>query len=98
MVRSGGERKGAAVPQHWIPEGATLTRVTMIIFVALLLIMPAQAQPLPYPKGSGQCASDYVQSGSYCTPKNDRASAAIPKVGACPSGWAQSGSACQRMR
>jgi hypothetical protein len=73
-----------------------MTRVTMIIFVALLLIMPAQAQPLPYP--SGQCASDYVQSGSDCTPKNDRASAAIPKVGACPSGWAQSGSACQRMR
>jgi hypothetical protein len=98
MVQSGGEREGAAVPQRWITEGATLTRVTMIIFVALLLIMPAQAQPLPYPKGSGQCASDYVQSGSYCTPKNDRASAAIPKVGACPSGWAQSGSACQRMR
>ena len=41
-----------------------MTLVTMIIFVALLLIMPAQAQPLPYPKGSGQCASDYVQSGS----------------------------------
>jgi hypothetical protein len=58
----------------------------------LLLITPAQAQPLPYPKGSGQCASDYVRSGSYCTPKNDRARAAIPKVGACPSGWAQSGS------
>ena len=73
-----------------------MTLVTMIIFVALLLIMPAQAQPLPYPKGSGQCASE--QSGSYCTPKNDRARAAIPKVGACPSGWAQSGSACQRMR
>ena len=54
-----------------------MTLVTMIIFVALLLIMPAQAQPLPYPKGSGQCASDYVQSGSDCTPKNDRASAAI---------------------
>ena len=54
-----------------------MTLVTMIIFVALLLIMPAQAQPLPYPKGSGQCASDYVQSGSD---------------------WAQSGSACQRMR
>ncbi len=86
------------MPQRRITEGATLTRVTMIIFVALLLIMPAQAQPLPYPKGSGQCASDYVQSGSYCTPKNDRARAAIPKVGACPSGWAQSGSACQRMR
>ena len=43
-----------------------MTLVTMIIFVALLLIMPAQAQPLPYPKGSGQCASDYVQSGSDC--------------------------------
>ena len=38
------------MPQHWIPEDATLTRVTMIIFVALLLIMPAQAQPLPYPR------------------------------------------------
>jgi hypothetical protein len=34
MVRSGGERKGAAVPQRWITEGATMTRVTMIIFVA----------------------------------------------------------------
>ena len=34
-----------------------MTRVTMIIFVVLLLIMPAQAQLLPYPEGSGQCAS-----------------------------------------
>jgi hypothetical protein len=32
MVRSGGERKGAAVPQRWITEGAAMTRVTMIIF------------------------------------------------------------------
>jgi hypothetical protein len=46
MVRSGGERKGAAVPQRWITEGATMTRVTMIFFVALLLIMPAQRQRL----------------------------------------------------
>ena len=65
--------------QHWSIKDAAITRVTMIIFVALLLIMPAQAQPLPYPKGSGQCARDYVQSGSYCTAKNDRARAAIPK-------------------
>jgi hypothetical protein len=69
----------------------------MITALLLLLITPVQAPPLSYPKGAGQCASDYVQSGN-CTPKNDRARAAIPKVGACPSGWAQSGSACQRMR
>ena len=40
-----------------------MTRVTTITFVALLLITPVQAQPVPYPKGQGQCNSDYVQSG-----------------------------------
>jgi hypothetical protein len=28
---------------------------------------------------------------------NDRAKTAIPKVGQCPSGWMQSGGACQDM-
>jgi hypothetical protein len=70
-----------------------MTRVTTITLVALLLITPVQAQPVPHPKGQGQCSFDYVQRGAYCTPNNDKTRAAIPKVGQCPSGWAQSGSA-----
>ena len=45
-------------------------------------IAPVREQPLPYPTGSGQCASDYVQSGPYCAPKNGRSKPAIPE----PSG------------
>ena len=75
-----------------------MTRVTMIIFVVLLLIMPAQAQ-LPALSGRiGAVRQRSVQSGSYCTPKNDRASAAIRRSARVLRGWAQSGSACQRMR
>jgi len=75
------------------------TRNTITVTAILLLTSPALAQTaLPYPKGSGQCAGSYVQSGGFCVPKSDRSPPAIPKIGACPSGWRQSGSTCERMR
>ena len=33
----------------------------------------------------------YRESGGYCLPMNDKAPAAMPKTGQCPSGWMQSG-------
>jgi hypothetical protein len=50
-----------------------------------LLSTAASAEPMPYIKGTAQCSGDYVQSGNYCAPKNDRARTAVPKVGSCPS-------------
>jgi hypothetical protein len=80
----------------------TIVAIFMTRTLALALVLlstAAAADPLPYPKGSGQCASDYTQSGSsYWVPKNDRARAAVPKVGSCPSGWSSSGGSCQQMQ
>lgn len=56
------------------------------------------AQPMPYLK-RGQCSSGYVQSGSYCVPKfggTVRPAVARPPGANCPSGWAQSGGACEK--
>ena len=36
MVRTGGEREGAAVPKRRITEGATVMRLIMIILVGLI--------------------------------------------------------------
>jgi hypothetical protein len=66
--------------------------------ILLLLAVPAAAQPLPHPKGSGQCSSSYRESGGYCIPKSDRSSQAIPKIGQCPAGWRSGASTCERMR
>jgi hypothetical protein len=70
----------------------------LALVLVLLSTAAAVAEPLPYPKGTAQCSSDYVHSGNYCVPKNDRARAAVPKVGSCPSGWSSSGGSCQQMR
>jgi hypothetical protein len=67
MVSSGGERKGADVPQRWFTQGATMIRFALIALVGLT----AQAQPLPYPKPQEQqCAGSYVQSGGFCVAKS----------------------------
>jgi hypothetical protein len=78
--------------------------IPAIILAAIILlasISAASAQQLPYIKGSGQCASSYVQSGSYCVPKSGgtvRAAVPKPPGASCPSGWAQSGGACEKIR
>jgi hypothetical protein len=76
-----------------------VTRVTAAV-AAFPLSTPALAQPLPYPKQPGkQCSGSYRESGGFCVPKSDRSPPAIPKgSGQCPSGWRQSGSACEKMR
>ena len=74
--------------------------LVMIVAFSTLSCRTARAQALPYVKGSGQCSGSYVQSGSYCVPKSGgtvRPAVAKPKGGSCPSGWAQSGSACERI-
>ena len=48
MVPSGGERKGADVPQRRFTYGATMIRFALI-GLAGLAYKTAQAQPLPYP-------------------------------------------------
>jgi|RhiMetdeSRZDD1v2_1073273.scaffolds.fasta_scaffold145190_4 hypothetical protein len=53
MVPSGGERKGAYVPQGWFTQGATVIRFARIA-LAGLAYKTAQAQPLPYPKPQRQ--------------------------------------------
>jgi hypothetical protein len=73
-----------------------MTRALIVMLV--LVSSAAAAEPLPYPKGTAPCAGDYVQSGNFCAPKSERARAAIPKTGQCPSGWSSSGGACQQMR
>jgi hypothetical protein len=69
---------------------------TFAITLTIALAGPALAQPLPHPK-AGPCSGGYVQSGSYCVPKDARSPPAVPKVGSCPSGWRQSGGACEKM-
>src|SRR5262245_29889662 len=41
----------------------------MPIFAIALFRRP-RPEPTPYPKGSGQCAGSYVQSGGFCAPKS----------------------------
>jgi hypothetical protein len=53
MVPSGGERKGADVPQRPFTYGATMIRFALI-GLAGLAYKTAQAQPLPYPKPQRQ--------------------------------------------
>jgi hypothetical protein len=49
---------------------------TTIVALTFALIATAAAETaLPYPKGAGQCSGGYVQSGSYCVPKNERVAA-----------------------
>ncbi len=73
-----------------------ITHLTAVTVLAIL-VMSADAQPLPQPK-VGQCPSGYRESGGYCAPMSARAPAAIPKTGQCPSGWFQSGAYCLEMR
>jgi hypothetical protein len=69
------------------------------IMIVLIVSGHVRAEPLPYPKGREQCSSGYVQSGAYCVPKSGgTVRPAVPRVGTCPSGWSQSGGACERMR
>ena len=53
MVPSGGERKGADVPQRRFTDGATMIRFALI-GLAGLAYKTAQAQPLPYPTSQSQ--------------------------------------------
>jgi hypothetical protein len=71
-----------------------------IMIIIGLLPLSAAAEPLPYLK-QGQCSSGYVQSGSYCVPKSGgtvRPAVPRPAGASCPSGWSQSGGACEKMR
>ena len=77
--------------------------LAILISIAIIVfgVVKALAEPLPYPKPrDGQCALSYVQSGGFCIPKSGQVRDAIPKQqGAqCPSGWASSGSSCEKMR
>jgi hypothetical protein len=74
----------------------TLATLALVTSIAAM----AAAEPLPYVK-TAQCASGYVQSGSYCVPKSSgtvRPAIAKPPGATCPSGWRQSGGACERSR
>ena len=64
----------------------------------LALLTAAHGQALPYanPAGKG-CASGYRSSGGYCAPIDERSAPAIPKVGACPSGWMSGAHSCVKM-
>jgi hypothetical protein len=77
MVQSRGERKGADVPQCWITEGATMIRrrsialdvaalmlLAAIVLIVLVLIGHVHAEPMPVPKGSGQCPSSYASEAA----------------------------------
>ena len=72
-----------------------------MMLIALVLIGHTHAKPLPYPKPrDGQCSGSYVQSGSFCVPKSGgTVRESMPKLrgASCPSGWAQSGDACEKM-
>jgi hypothetical protein len=71
------------------------------IGIIVLGVVTALAEALPYTKGSGQCAGSYVQSGSYCVPKSGgtlREAVPKPRGASCPSGWRQSGDACEKAR
>jgi len=75
--------------------------VFLSIGIILFEIVTAHAEPLPYLKGQGQCAGSYVQSGSYCVPKSGgtlREAVPKPRGASCPSGWRQSGDACEKAR
>jgi hypothetical protein len=70
------------------------------IAILAVLATTAAAEPLPYFK-QGQCSSGYVQSGSYCVPKSGgtvRPAVTKPTGASCPSGWTQSGGACERTK
>lgn len=77
-----------------------MIRAVVVVF-AVLVPMSASAEALPYPKGQGQCAGSYMQSGGFCVPKSGgtvRPSVPKPPGAQCPSGWTQSGGACEKMR
>ncbi len=60
------------------------------LVVGLLLFVAGQ----PIPK-TGQCPSNYRDSGHWCTPISPNAPLAVPKgAGQCPSGYVNSGGAC----
>ncbi len=78
-----------------------LMAVAAIVWVLLLVAGLVRAEPMPYPKGQGQCAGSYMQSGSYCVPKSGgtrREAVPKPRSASCPSGWRQSGDACEKAR
>jgi hypothetical protein len=68
------------------------------LFVAVTGVQSAE-RVAPVAK-SGQCPSDYRQSGGYCAPTTRDAPLAIRKTDRkqCPSGFRQSGWYCVEMR
>jgi hypothetical protein len=88
-------------------RGARHSRITamkMILLAAITIVAAATtalAQPLPQPHPKvGQCSGGYYESGGFCVPKQRDSAPAIPKPSgaACPSGWRQSGSTCEKTR
>ena len=76
-------------------------KVILLALPAPLLASPTWAQPLPQPHPKiGQCSGGYYESGGFCVPKQRDSAPAIPKPSgaACPSGWRQSGSTCEKTR
>ena len=69
----------------------------IVVSVALAMLGPALAEPLPVPKppGSGSaCPYGYYSSGSFCVPfRGAQDVIAKPPYG-CPFGWTSSGSFC----
>lgn len=93
----------APMMRHQRAHRAALRWSAMMVAAASICAMlgqVSQAQPMPYLK-QGQCSGSYVQSGSYCVPKSGgtvRPAVRRPPGASCPSGWTQSGGACERMR
>lgn len=70
-----------------------MTEKLLTVLVALLPAIALAQQPVrPLPR-QGNCPSNYISSGAYCTP-GPNARGAIERVGTCPSGFITSGPYC----
>jgi hypothetical protein len=74
-------------------------RITLATILVIALSVPALCQPFPQPHPKiGQCSGSYFESVGFCAPKQRDSAPAKPSGAACPSGWRNSGSTCERMR
>ncbi|RZN30497.1 hypothetical protein [Bradyrhizobium sp. Leo121] len=62
--------------------------------LAIVLIILAEALPVPRSTTSSSCPTGYHASGGCCTPTSSKSRPAVPRSGSCPSGWTASGNFC----